>query len=60
MFMFAAGPYTIIVSTFHAGRLGDYELAVEASLPVSIMAIPQEGAGMHQRFMKGAWYVFLP
>jgi len=52
-----AGVYTITVSTFEAGKVGDFELVVEASLPVGIVAIPQEGAGMHQRVIKGSWYV---
>lgn len=53
-----AGVYTLIVSLFEPGWTGDFNLLVESSLPLSITAIPQEGAGMYHRSMIGSWCVF--
>jgi calpain-7 len=55
--MLAADAYTLVVSTFSAGQVGDYELTVRSSLPLEVAPVPAEGAGMYSRKAKGEWYV---
>lgn len=48
------GLYTLIVSTFEAGQMGDFEVRLQSDQPTQIEAIPAEGAGMfHQRIRDG-------
>jgi calpain-7 len=38
--------------------MGSFSLEVESSLSFDLKAIPQEGAGMYTKTIKGAWYVY--
>jgi len=59
--VFTAGSYTVIVSTFEAQRnLGSFSLRAESSRRISLEAIPQEGAGMYSKVVKGSWFVAAP
>ncbi|GMK56635.1 hypothetical protein CspeluHIS016_0304750 [Cutaneotrichosporon spelunceum] len=49
-----AGMYTVLVSSYERDE-GTYALTVEASVPVSLVPIPQEGAGMYARTIPGKW-----
>ncbi|CBQ72616.1 related to calpain-like protease PalBory [Sporisorium reilianum SRZ2] len=49
------GTYTLIASTFEAGMHGDFTLRVEATRPVTLKPIPQEGAGMFHRRLVSSW-----
>ncbi|KAJ7099454.1 hypothetical protein B0H15DRAFT_771653, partial [Mycena belliarum] len=51
------GDYTIILSTFEPNQMGPFSLEVESSLSFDLKAIPQEGAGMYAKTIRGAWYV---
>lgn len=56
-----AGSYTIIISTFEAQKnLGPFSLRAEGSRRISLEAIPQEGAGMYSKMVKGSWSVTTP
>ncbi|KAG9087468.1 cysteine protease [Ceratobasidium sp. UAMH 11750] len=50
-----AGNYTLVVSSFEAGQVGDYALRVECDARIEISQLPAEGAGMFQKIVKGAW-----
>ncbi|KAF9653758.1 cysteine proteinase [Thelephora ganbajun] len=51
-----AGSYTVIVSAFEAQKhLGPFSLRAESSRRISLEAIPQEGAGMYSKVIKGSW-----
>ncbi|KAJ6491676.1 hypothetical protein C8R47DRAFT_976286 [Mycena vitilis] len=50
-----AGDYTIILSAFEPNQLGAFSLEVESSLAFDLKAIPQEGAGMYSKTVRGAW-----
>lgn len=53
-----AGSYTVIISTFEAQKnLGPFSLRAESSRRISLEAIPQEGAGMYSKMVKGSWFV---
>jgi calpain-7 len=54
-----AGTYTLPVSAFEPRQHGQFTLSVEATLPVSLSAIPTEGAGMYTRTLSGTWCVIL-
>ncbi|EJT96956.1 hypothetical protein DACRYDRAFT_59843, partial [Dacryopinax primogenitus] len=49
------GTYTVIVSSFEPGVLGQYKLQVECADPFEIKPIPQEGAGMFSKRVTGLW-----
>ncbi len=50
-----AGKYTLVLSTFERGRVGEYALRVASSRHVALAQIPQEGSGMYSRALRGAW-----
>ncbi|KAG8947214.1 cysteine protease [Tulasnella sp. 424] len=47
--------YTLILSTFTPGQQSPYLISVAADGPVSLEAIPSEGAGMYSKSIKGKW-----
>ncbi|KAJ7642920.1 hypothetical protein B0H17DRAFT_462889 [Mycena rosella] len=49
------GDYTVILSAFEANQMGSFSLEVESSLSFDLKAIPQEGAGMYTKTIRGAW-----
>ena len=49
------GKYTLVVSTFDRGLLGDFEVRVQSDVPVQVAPIPAEGAGMFHQRIRGAW-----
>ncbi|KAK0558000.1 cysteine protease [Tilletia horrida] len=52
------GKYTLIVSTFAPAVDGDFVLTVEASHRLApLRPIPQEGAGMFHRALRGCWSI---
>ncbi|KAH7925291.1 cysteine proteinase [Leucogyrophana mollusca] len=50
-----AGDYTVIVSTFEPNQLGLFSVRVESERRFELKAIPQEGAGMYNRVVRGEW-----
>ncbi|KAG8750128.1 cysteine protease [Ceratobasidium sp. 428] len=50
-----AGNYTLVVSSFTAGQIGDFTLRVECDARIEISQLPPEGAGMFQKPVKGTW-----
>lgn len=51
----SAGEYTLVVSSFRAGQLGEYALRIECDASVDITHLSSEGAGMFHKTVKGAW-----
>ncbi|KAJ7270120.1 hypothetical protein B0H12DRAFT_1310818 [Mycena haematopus] len=51
------GDYTIILSAFEPNQLGAFSLEVESSFAFDLKPIPQEGAGMYAKTVRGAWTV---
>lgn len=51
-----AGDSTLILSAFEPHYIGPYTLKIESSLAFDLRPIPQEGAGMYERVIRGAWY----
>ncbi|KAJ7725649.1 hypothetical protein DFH07DRAFT_758588, partial [Mycena maculata] len=49
------GDYTVILSAFEPNQMGPFSLEVESSLSFDLKAIPQEGAGMYAKTIRGAW-----
>ncbi|TFY69939.1 hypothetical protein EVG20_g2946 [Dentipellis fragilis] len=49
------GDYTVVVSTFEASQQGPFSLRVESSHDVWLQPIPQEGAGMFVKTVRGQW-----
>jgi hypothetical protein len=50
-----AGIYTLILSTFSPRQESPYTLSLESSLPIDLKHIPQEGAGLFSRSLRGVW-----
>ena len=55
----APGDSTIVVSAFDPQYLGPFTLKVECTFPFDLVPIPQEGAGMYNKAIRGWWYVLL-
>lgn len=51
-----AGEYTLVLSSFEPQHMGPFTLKVESSHSFNINPIPQEGAGMYSRIIRGSWY----
>jgi len=51
------GDFTLVVSAFSPTHLGDFSLLVSSSRWVEVEPIPQEGAGMFAKTMRGEWCV---
>ncbi|KAJ3855102.1 hypothetical protein EV368DRAFT_35427, partial [Lentinula lateritia] len=49
------GDYSIIVSTFEPYQTGAFLLSVSSFANVEVTPIPQEGAGMYRKAIKGTW-----
>ncbi|KAJ7287023.1 hypothetical protein C8J57DRAFT_1282596 [Mycena rebaudengoi] len=49
------GDYTIILSAFEPSQMGSFSLEVESSTSFDLKPIPQEGAGMYTKTIRGAW-----
>ncbi|KAK1920912.1 calpain-like protease palB/RIM13 [Papiliotrema laurentii] len=49
------GVYTVSVSAYEPGQVGEYTLKLDSDLPVSLSPIPGEGAGMYGRTLSGMW-----
>ncbi|KAF8608405.1 cysteine proteinase [Ceratobasidium sp. AG-I] len=49
------GDYTLVVSTFEAGQIGDYTIRVECDAPIEVTQLLAEGAGMFHKIVKGSW-----
>ncbi len=55
--MFTEGDFTLVVSAFSPTHLGEFSLLVCSSRWVEVDPIPQEGAGMFAKTMRGEWCV---
>jgi hypothetical protein len=51
------GDFTLVVSAFSPTHLGEFSLPVSSSRWVEVDPIPQEGAGMFAKTMRGEWCV---
>lgn len=51
------GDFTLVVSAFSPTHLGEFSLMVSSSRWVEVDPIPQEGAGMFAKTMRGEWCV---
>lgn len=51
-----AGDYTMVVSAFEPRHLGPFVIRADCSQAFDLKAIPQEGAGMYNKTVRGAWY----
>ncbi|KAJ3715961.1 hypothetical protein DFJ43DRAFT_1126860 [Lentinula guzmanii] len=51
----APGDYSIIISTFEPYQTGPFSLTVNSFASFDVTPIPQEGAGMYRRTVKGIW-----
>ncbi|KAI9062454.1 cysteine proteinase [Trametes sanguinea] len=49
------GDYTLVVSAFEPRHTGKFELCVESSERFDVTPIPQEGAGMFSKVLRGEW-----
>ncbi|KAJ9091431.1 hypothetical protein QFC21_007221 [Naganishia friedmannii] len=49
------GVYTLVASSFEANRASKATIKIQSTLPLEISSIPQEGAGMFSRMLKGQW-----
>nr|GAT49101.1 predicted protein [Mycena chlorophos] len=49
------GDYTVVLSAFEPTQLGTFSLEAQSSLPFDLKPIPQEGAGMYSKSIRGAW-----
>jgi len=52
-----AGDYNVILSAFEPHHTGPYSLVVDSSSRFNISPIPQEGAGMFSKTIRGVWSV---
>ncbi|KAH9481424.1 Calpain-like protease palB/RIM13 [Psilocybe cubensis] len=50
-----AGEYTIVASAFEPHYTGPFSLKVYSSFPIDLKPIPQEGAGMYSKIVRGSW-----
>ncbi|KAF8328978.1 hypothetical protein F5887DRAFT_1082791 [Amanita rubescens] len=51
----APGDYSMVVSAFEPHHLDSFTLSVNSTAPFDLRPIPQEGAGMYQKLIKGEW-----
>ncbi|TBU43387.1 hypothetical protein BD309DRAFT_991045 [Dichomitus squalens] len=51
------GDYTLVVSAFEPHHIGKFDLRVECSDRFDLTPIPQEGAGMFSKVVRGEWTV---
>ncbi|CAL1711572.1 unnamed protein product [Somion occarium] len=51
----SAGDYTLIVSSFNPQSLGPFTVDISGTQPFEIDPIPQEGAGMFSKVIRGSW-----
>ncbi|KAF8627516.1 hypothetical protein AX15_004392 [Amanita polypyramis BW_CC] len=51
----APGDYSIILSAFEPHHLGSFSLSISTASPFDLRPIPQEGAGMYQKMIRGEW-----
>jgi calpain-7 len=51
----APGDSTIVVSAFDPQYLGPFTLKVDCTFPFDLVPIPQEGAGMYDKAIRGSW-----
>ncbi|GES73709.1 calpain-7 [Rhizophagus clarus] len=49
------GDYTIIVSTYEPGLIGEFTLTVASNVTFNVTSIPLEGAGMFKKVIYGQW-----
>ncbi|KAG2740037.1 cysteine proteinase, partial [Suillus brevipes Sb2] len=49
------GDYTVVLSAFELDQTGKFTLKVESPSRFEIKAIPQEGAGMYVKTVRGEW-----
>ncbi|KAI5448818.1 cysteine protease, partial [Naganishia albida] len=49
------GVYTLIPSTFESGKASQAFIRLESTVPLEVSIVPQEGAGMFSRVVKGRW-----
>ncbi|EPT00398.1 hypothetical protein FOMPIDRAFT_1122801, partial [Fomitopsis schrenkii] len=49
------GDYTLILSAFEPQQQGPFKLRIESQLRFDLTPIPQEGAGMFSKVVRGAW-----
>lgn len=51
----SVGTYVVVVSAFEPHHTGPFSLQVESSHAFDMKPIPQEGAGMYCKTIRGAW-----
>lgn len=51
------GDFTLVVSAFSPTHLGEFSLLVSSERWIEVDPIPQEGAGMFAKTMRGEWCV---
>ncbi|EPQ55287.1 hypothetical protein GLOTRDRAFT_41696, partial [Gloeophyllum trabeum ATCC 11539] len=49
------GEYTLVVSAFEPDQQGKFSLQVASNRPFELEPIPQEGAGMYTKTVRGTW-----
>ena len=45
----------MVVSAFEPHHMGSFSLQVDSSYPFDLKPIPQEGAGMYSKVVRGSW-----
>ncbi|KJA22940.1 hypothetical protein HYPSUDRAFT_138453, partial [Hypholoma sublateritium FD-334 SS-4] len=53
----SVGTYVVVVSAFEPHHTGPFSLQVESSHAFDMKPIPQEGAGMYCKTIRGAWNI---